>query len=190
VSEHRLIRQYHESLGAQLPRRLAEEVADGLDEANAKYLMRGLGPDEAARAAVAEFGDPADVVAEFSRSCPARKAAGQLLATGPAVGTCWAVALITGRAWDWPLPAVTPVLLGAMIAATVAVLLTAAVARRYRVVRRAGAAGCVALGVLDASAITAALLADPALRWPVMLAVAASTIRLGLVARAIQPVLA
>jgi len=189
VPEHRLIRQYNEALAAELPARLAEEVADGLAEAHAKYLLRGLGPDEAAQATVAEFGDPARVVAEFSRASPAKKVAGRLLATGPVVGPCWAMALITSRAWDWPVPAVAPALLGAMLAVTIAVLLTAAVARRYRVVKRAGAAGCVGLAVLDSSAITAAVAADPTLRWPIMLAVAASAVRLALVARALRPVL-
>ena len=44
-------------------------------------------------------------MAAFTRLSPARHAARRLLAAGPVVGGCWAAALITGRAWTWPVPA-------------------------------------------------------------------------------------
>ena len=53
--------------------------------------------------AVAEFGDPELIAAEFARAHPARRAARRLLAIGPEVGLCWAVALLAGRArLLWP----------------------------------------------------------------------------------------
>ena len=61
--------------------------------------------DAAAEAAVVEFGAPDLIAREFTRAHPARRAARRLLAAGPAVGLCWAVALITSRAWTWPVPA-------------------------------------------------------------------------------------
>jgi len=190
MPEHRLIREYNEALAAELPARLADEVADGLAEANAKNMALGLDQDDAAQATVAEFGDPAAVIAAFCRACPARKVAANFLTTGPVVGACWAAALITSRAWAWPVPAVAPVLLGAMLAVTVVALRTAASARRYRVVRRAGAAGCVCLATLDSSVISAVLIVAPSIHWPILLAVSASAARLCVVARAIRPVFA
>jgi len=46
----------------------------------------GLAPDAAARAAVAEVGEPALVAGAFTRASPARRTARLLLMTGPMVG--------------------------------------------------------------------------------------------------------
>ena len=105
MTQASLITDYLSVLSAQLPAPLVEELADGLDETQQHYLTQGLTPDAAAGAAVAEFGEPQVIVAAFIRQSPARHAARRLLAAGPVVGGCWAAALITGRAWTWPVPA-------------------------------------------------------------------------------------
>jgi hypothetical protein len=187
MAEHSLISAYGKDLRAQLPAALAEEVLDGLAETHDKYLRRGLAPEDAARAAIAEFGSFRTVTDAFRRACPAWRLARTLIATGPAVGTCWATALITARAWDWPIPTAVPVLLGLTLAAAVALLLTAALSRRYRTVRRAGAVGCLAIALLDASAIITAMLSAPTTRWLIALAACASASRLTLVGRSLRP---
>jgi hypothetical protein len=189
VAEHRLIQLYNEVLLAELPAALAEEIADGLAEANAKYRRQGLSHDDAAKAAVAEFGNARAVVDALVRSSPARRITRWLIATGPVVGGCWALTLITRRAWDWPVPGVVRVLLGCILIATAIVLVTAAVARRYRVAQRAGAAGCAGLALIDASAITLVAAAAPSVGWLPLLAACASSLRLAAVTRAVRPVL-
>src|SRR5262245_65764669 len=112
MSEPRLISSYLEVLAAQLPAPIVEELADGLTETHRSYLRQGLAPDRAAESAVAEFGEPRAIVAEFARVNPARRAARRLLGIGPAVGACWAVALITSRAGSWPVPLLARLLIG------------------------------------------------------------------------------
>ena len=99
MAESRLIGAYLAELSAQLPTPIVAELADGLDQTHRHYLGQGLGPDSAAAAAVAEFGEPQVIVAAFTRSNPARRAARRLLAAGPVVGACWDTALIINRAW-------------------------------------------------------------------------------------------
>jgi hypothetical protein len=108
VTEPRLIEDYKAVLLAEPPASLGEEVIDGLYEAYGKYLRRGLAGEEAAAAAVAEFGDPRTAVQAFSRASIAGRAARALIATGSPVGLCWAAELISGKAWDWPLPVSPP----------------------------------------------------------------------------------
>ena len=103
-----LTTDYLTALSAQLPPTVVEELADGLGQTQQRYLSEGLTPDAAAGAAMAEFGEPQVIVAAFTRLSPARHAARRLLAAGPLVGGCWAAALITGRAWTWPVPAAGP----------------------------------------------------------------------------------
>ena len=79
-----LIQEYQAAISARLPGRIAEELAGGLDDTYRSYLGQGLSPDAAARAAVAEFGEPEIVAAAFTRSSPSRRIARQLLAIGPA----------------------------------------------------------------------------------------------------------
>ena len=99
-----LITSYLDALARQLPGQVVEELADGLQETYRRHLGLGLASEAAAQAAVAEFGDPGLIAAEFTRAHPARLTARRLLAAGLAVGACWAVALVTGRAWTWPIP--------------------------------------------------------------------------------------
>ena len=185
-----LIAGYLDTLSRQLPGQVVEELADGLEETYRHYLGQGLAPDAAAQSAVAEFGDPELIAAEFTRAHPARRAARRLLAAGPVVGSCWAVALVTGRAWTWPVPAAAGILPGLALVAVVALLAFAARSTRYRPIGRAGAAGCIGTAALDAFMIIGVLAADPAARWAVAVAVTASVGRRGLSARLLRPVLA
>jgi hypothetical protein len=185
-----LIASYLDALSRQLPRQVVEELTDGLEETYRRHLGLGLAPDAAAQAAVAEFGDPDLIVGEFTHAHPARRAARRLLAAGPAVGLCWAVALITSRAWTWQVPAAVGITPGLVLVAVVTLLAVAARTTRYRAAGRAGAAGCIGTAVLDAFMIIGVLAADPAARWAVAVAITASAARLSLSARLLRPVLA
>lgn len=183
-----VIAEYLAALSAQLPAPVVEELADGLDQTCQRYLDQGLTPAAAAGAAVAEFGDPHVILADFTRLSPARHAARRLLATGPVVGGCWAAALITGRAWSWPIPVAARLLFAVTLVSIIGMLAAAAFGTRYRSIRRAGTAGCVGLVVLDTAMLLTATLAIPAVVWPVILAVAASAARLTFTARTLLPV--
>jgi uncharacterized membrane protein len=185
-----LITDYLSVLSAQLPAPLVEELADGLDETHQHFLTQGLTPDAAAGAAVAEFGEPEVIVAAFTRLSPARHTARRLLATGPVIGGCWAAALITGRAWTWPVPATVRLLFGVALISVIGLLAAAAFGRRYLSARRAGAVACAGITALDTVMLIMVMLAIPVLIWPVILAVAASATRLTFTARALRTVLA
>ena len=185
-----LISGYLDALASQLPGPVVEELAGGLEDTYRRHLGLGLGSEAAARAAVAEFGDPGLIAAEFARAHPARRAARRLLAAGPVVGACWAVALVTGRAWTWPVPVVARIVPGVVLVAIVALLAVAARGIRYRSVGRAGTAGCVGIAALDGFMIIGVLAADPAARWAAAAAMTASAARLGLSVRLLRPVLA
>ena len=184
-----LITDYLSALSAQLPAPIVEELADGLDETHQHYLTQGLTPDAAAGAAVAEFGEPQVIVAAFTRLSPARHAARRLLAAGPVVGGCWAAALITSRAWTWPVPPTVRLLVGVVLITVIGLLAAAAFGRRYLSARRAGAVACAGITVLDGVMLITAVLAFPVLVWPVILAAAASIARLTFTARALRAVL-
>ena len=169
-----LIDSYLAELSADLPGRIVDELADGLDETYRRYLGQGLAQDAAARAAVAEFGEPRAVMAAFTDASRGRKAARALLAAGPGVGMCWAIVLITARAWQWPVPVVARVLFGVMLIAVIGFLAAAALGRHYRSVCRAAAAGCVGTAIMDAAVTGTVLITAPALAWPVAVAVALS----------------
>jgi hypothetical protein len=185
-----LIARYLDALAGQLPGPVVEELADGLHETYQRYLGLGLATDAAAQAAIAEFGAPGLIAAEYIRMHPARRAARQLLATGPVVGGCWAVALITGRAWAWPVPVPAAIAAGLALTTVVALLAIAARSIRYRPTGRAGAAGCIGIATLDVSMIIGVMAVAPAGAWALVIAMAASVARLGLSARLLRPVLA
>src|SRR5260370_37295574 len=102
MAEPRLIGDYLATLAAELPAAVVDELADGLEETYRRYLGFGLDPDAAARAAVAEFGQPHLIVAEFARASRGRAAARTLMLTGPVGGACWGTPLITSQAVAWP----------------------------------------------------------------------------------------
>jgi hypothetical protein len=185
-----LIPGYLGELSRQLPAPVVDELADGLEETYRRHLGLGLAPEAAAQAAVTEFGDPGLIVAEFVRTHPARRAARRLLAAGPAVGACWAMALLADRAWTWPVPLAARIVPGALLVTVVALLAVAARGIGYRPVGRAGTAGCVGTAALDGFMIIGVLAADPAAGWAIAVAVTASAVRLGLSVRLLCPVLA
>lgn len=190
MSQPSLIRDYLALLSAQLPAPVVEELADGLAETHDYYLRQGLPPGLAAEAAVAEFGEPQVIVAEFARVNPARRAARRLLAAGPAVGGCWAAALITSRAWAWPVPLAGRIVPGLVLITVVGLLAAAAFGTSYRLATRAAAAGCIGTALLDMVMIIGVALAIPSVTWVATGAMAASAVRIAFSARALHPVLA
>jgi hypothetical protein len=184
-----LITDYLSVLSRQLPGTVVEELADGLEETYRRHIGQGLAPEAAARAAVAEFGDPQVIAAEFTRTHPARRAARRMLAAGPVVGSCWALALVSGRAWTWPVPVIAAITPGLALMTVAALLAVAAFGGRYRETALAGTAGCVGTVALDASMIVAVAVADPAITWVAVTAMTASAIRAVVCARLLRPVL-
>lgn len=189
MAEPGLIGGYLAELSAQLPAPIVAELADGLDQTHQHYLQQGLGPDAAAKAALAEFGEPQIIVAAFSHANPARRAARRLLATGPMVGACWGAALIINRAWTWPVPVGVRILLGMALITVIALLAAAAFSGHYRSAGRAATAGCIGMTALDATMLIAILLAAPAVVWPIIVATAASVARITFTARSLRSVL-
>jgi hypothetical protein len=178
-----LITRYVSGLHRKLPAALAEEAAAGLLETYEHHLACGAGDHDAARAAIAEFGDLAMVVGEFTRQAPGRRAARLLLATGPVAGSCWAAALILSRAWTWPVPAAVRLSCGAALLLAVTGLAAAATSRHsYQRTRLAAAASLIILA-LDATAVTAVLLAAPAQTWALGLAAVVSLARIAFTAQ-------
>jgi hypothetical protein len=188
MPEPGVIRDYLTTLSEQLPAGMVEELADGLDQTRLYYLDQGLGLDAAADAALAEFGDPHVVVAAFTRMNPARRAARRVLATGPVAGAFWGAALITSRAWAWPVPVVARALFGVVLITAISLLAAAAFGRQYRSVSRAAVAGCVGIAALDAALVITVILIIPALIWPMAVAVAASMARITFTARTLRAV--
>ena len=180
-SEPGLIRGYLEVLAGQLPGLIVEELSDGLTETHRSYLARGLSPDAAAEAAVAEFGSAEEILAGFARVNPARRAARRLLGLGPVVGGCWVAALATSRAWPGPTPA--RVVLGLLLVSCIGLLAVAALRRRYRVAFYSGIAGCVGFAALDASLIVGVLVVAGVASWVTAVAVAVSSARIAFCAR-------
>lgn len=178
MADHGLIAAYRHDLLARLPAELAEEVSDGLTDAQEEYMRRGLSRDQAAAAAIAEFGHPGTVAGAFRSASPVLRLARILVVTGPIVGGLWAAALITARAWDWSIPIAAPVLVGLLLAASVVMLATASLTPRYQSLRRAGIAGCLGIAVLDVTVITTATLLAPDARWLVVIAICLSAVRL------------
>jgi len=180
-----LIDDYLAGLHRRLPAAVAEEAAAGLLETYEHHLASGAGDQEAARVALAEFGDLAMVAGEFTRQAPGRRAARLLLATGPVAGSCWAAALILSRAWTWPVPATARLGFGAVLLLAVLALLAAATSRHsYQRTRLAMLASPVIL-VLDMTAVAAVVLAAPAPTLALRIAVGVSLGRIAFTARAL-----
>ena len=164
----------------RLPAAIADEAADGLIEAYEHHLAAGASEQAAARAALAEFGELTMVVGEFTRQAPGRRTSRLLLATGPVIGACWATALILSHIWAWPVPDAGRLTFGSVLMLTIATLAVAATSQHsYRRTRLTALAG-PALIILDTTAITAVLLAAPALTWALRIAIAASLTRIAL----------
>lgn len=185
MASHELIDAQVATLARLLPGDTVEELADGLAETWHHHVATGLTPEAAARAAITDFGTPAQISAAFVAQSPGRRLAVPLLISGPVVGACWAATLITTKAWTWPLPATAAVILGVVMLLCVAALIVAVTtAYSYRRTRL-GTAGGVGLVVLDGAmvAVVLALGVQPA--WPLALAVAASLTRATFTLRAL-----
>jgi hypothetical protein len=186
MTEPRLISGYLSALAAQLPALVVAELADGLGETHQRYLRQGLGPDDAAHAAVREFGEPSLVIAGFAEVSPARRVARRLMCTGPLVGACWATALITGGAWTWPVQPAVVLLAGLVLLASIGLIVSAVAGPGYRSVVRAGLAGCLGVVSLDAFLVIAVPLTAPTVTWITSLALSASLTRLMFSARSLR----
>jgi hypothetical protein len=181
-----LITSYLTGLRRSLPAPVADEAADGLIETYERQLASGARDQQAARAALADFGDLAMVVGEYTRQAPGRRAARLLLATGPAAGICWAAALVTSRAWTWPVPDDARLAFGAILLTTVLALLAAATSRHsYKRTRLALVAGPVIIA-LDATAVAVALTVAPTLTSVLLLAMAVSLGRIAVTTRTLH----
>lgn len=190
MAEPGLIGDYLAALSTELPPPVVTELADGLEQTHRHYLGQGLDPEAAARAAVAEFGEPQVVAAAFTGASPARRAARRLLVIGPVVGACWGVALVINRAWAWPVPAGVRVLFGAALITVIGLLAAAAFGRHYRSATRAAAAGCAGIAMLDAAVAIAVIFTAPPVIWPVLVAATASAARITFATRSLRSVLA
>jgi hypothetical protein len=190
MARTRLIGDYLAQLSAQLPAPIVAELADGLEQTHQRYLDHGLRGDDAAAAALAEFGEPQAIIAAFTCASPARAAARRLLATGPVIGACWGTALILNRAWTWAVPTGAPIVLGTALITVTSLLTAAAFGRCYRSAARAGTAGCLGIAALDATMIAVIMLAAPPVIWPIIVAMMASAARLAFTARRLRSVLA
>lgn len=193
-SEPRSIRGYLAGLAARLPASVVEELADGLTETYRFHRSRGLHPDEAAAAAVAEFGPADEIAAGFAEVNPARHAARRLLGMGPVVGACWVAALLTGgagRSWAaWVTPGPAWVVTGLALAGLIGLLAVAALGGRYRLAAATGVAGCFGFATLDVTLILIAIFALTPVSWATAVAIAASVARIAVTARALRPALA
>jgi hypothetical protein len=72
----------------------------------------------------------------------------------------------------------------------IALLATSALGKRYRLAVRAGAVGFLGVIALDASLIASVALAGVPLTWVLVVAMAASAVRISYAARAVRPALA
>lgn len=189
MAGHHLIEAYGATMARALPAPAAGELADGLAETYQRHLDRGLDPDTAAGAAIAEFGEPDVVLAAFVRQSPGRRVARTLLYCGPAVGACWALVLVAGHAWTWPLPVGLRLAFGMSLLAVIGTLAVAATARRSYRRTRVALAGGLGLIALDAAVLATVLLVGRPHVWALALAVPASLVRMVLTAGAVPRLL-
>lgn len=176
------------------------ELEDGLWEASAAHHARGLPPEEAARAAVAEFGDPRAVGSGFGPELAAatgRRVGLALLTTGPLVGASWL--LLAAATWRWA-GQEPPTALG-LVAALVGLVLVVAVPAAVLSIAVSGrlsrwlptgpqvgataaavaASACVAGDLVLLGGLLASTVLAGGVAWPTaVLAAGASSTRLGL----------
>ncbi len=185
MASHQLIDSYLAGLAGRLPADTVDELADGLTETWQHHLANGLSPDQAARATIAEFGTADRIADEFVAQAPGRRIARLLLATGPVMGGCWGVTLITAKVWTWPIQPPLAAAYALALLMVVLALLTAATSRHSYRRTRLGAAGALTLVVLDAAMIAGVAVLAPLLVWPMAVAIPASLARIGLTVRAL-----
>jgi hypothetical protein len=186
------------------------ELEDGLWTATIAHHASGRPPEEAATAAVAEFGDPRAVGAGFGPElavATGRRVGLGLLTTGPLVGSCWL--LLTAVTWRWT-GQEPPAALGlvatlvglVLVVAIPAAVLSVAVSRRWSRWLPAGpqvgataaavaAGACVAGDLVLLGGLLACTVLAGGVAWPAaLLAAAASSTRLSLAGRAARCCLA
>ena len=181
MASHELIDAYIIKLARRLPANAVDELADGLVEAWHVHLGRGLTPERAAQAAIAEFGSADRIADEFIAQAPGRHIARVLLATGPVMGVIWGASLISAKVWTWPIRVGTGTVYAAGLLCVVVILIAAATSRHSYGRTRLGTAGALALVVLDTTMIAAVAYLAPMLVWPMAIALPASLARIGLV---------
>jgi hypothetical protein len=182
MADRDLIQTYLAELARRLPAETVEELADGLEETFQHQLRRGLSPAEAAHAAIAEFGRPAQVTAAFAHQSSARRTAIALLATAPVFAGLWGTTLITAHVWNWKIPPAAVVGFGAILLAVAATFAVIARSSNPTTARLAGPASAAVI-LLDLAMMTAVVAAAPAVTWPMVLAIQASLIRVALAGR-------
>jgi hypothetical protein len=180
-------------IGPRAPRRaILDELRDGLYEAAATHLRRGVPAAEAVAAALREFGPPAALAAGFAGELAivrARRTTLAYLATGPLVGLSW-LSVIVPTPW-WQRDPITllhaipvlPLIAVAAVAGILVLAVTGPTGSRLRIPERHGLAG--ALIVIAAASLgdvillaTAAHLPQAAAQTLVAVACTASTARL------------
>jgi HAAS len=194
---------------------ITEELRDGLLEAVEAYQVQGCSAQEAAAAAITEFGDPRMVAEAFGpelAAVQARRVALGLLVTGPLVGLAWIAAVAANALPPWrhqltgPWLALPLVGLALAVACPALVLTVAATGRLGRrlgggLARRpalpptaaalAGLAAVLADLTLLAILGSQTLASPGSLLWaPVVVAAGASLTRLSLAGRAARRCLA
>jgi hypothetical protein len=185
---------------------IVAEIADGLAEAADRWHARGLDRRAAARAAVAEFGDPLDLARMFNAEqagVAAHRTGLGLALTGPLVGTVWLGASAAGTGLGWfeqlgVLLSASPALVVALaVGAPAAALAALAGSGRIPVLSRVPVRRVTGLAALAACAavagdgvLLAGTLSAPGPLWtlsgPIAAATAVSLVRLitaGLAAR-------
>jgi hypothetical protein len=180
MASHQLIDDYLARLAARLPDQVVDELADGLIETWHHHLDQGRAADDAARAAIAEFGGADRVADEFVAQAPGRRLARLMLASGPIMALCWGPSLIAARAWTWPVPRPATAAYALAFLVVIASLLIAASSRHSLRRTRLGLAGGLVLIGLDAAMVAAAVVFAPVFVWPMALAIPASLARIGL----------
>jgi hypothetical protein len=194
---------------------ITEELRDGLLEAVEAHQARGCAAQEAAAAAITEFGDPHMVAEGFGpelAAVQARRVALGLLATGPLVGLAWIAAVAVNALPPWRYQLTGPWLALALVGLALAVacpalgLTVAATGRLSRRLRRrfgrqaafpltaaalAGLAAVLADLTLLAIIGSQTLASPESLVWaPVIVAAGASLTRLTLAGAAARRCLA
>lgn len=179
MADRDLIDGYLDDLAQRLPPEVVEELADGLEQTVRHHVTRGLSLEAAVAAAIADFGRPTQVVAEFARHSAGRRTAVALLATSPVFAGLWGASLVGARAWTWPFPLGVAILCGITLVLVAAAFLVVARSNDLSTMRLACPASAVLI-LLDLGVLAAVLTVAP-IRTPVMvLAAAASLIRVGL----------
>jgi hypothetical protein len=188
---------YLSDVAAQLygPRRrraaILAELRDGLDQATEDNITAGLAPDQAAAAAITQFGTPQAVGDAFSgelATAYARRTIALFIATGPLVGIWWLL-LLQPSPWRTGLIALLaaiPVLPLLIIAIATAGGTLATTGRLMRWLPETGPHGALAAStaiailciIADLTMITIFMVSSTATRPLAVIAIAASITRI------------